>query len=722
MHSLVIALFVSIFTSSLCAQEHKAIFGDDSVFDFFELSNQRYNALSKTTVALVKRDQIVESNNGYKFKAKGQSLAQSINMCADERFSQQERQAFCTGFFITPDIVMTAGHCINQDSCNNTAFLMDFKTDPTTQQPNNSFDKNQVYFCQKVIAQKHTSFDNQYEDYALVMVDRKVDLNINYQEIHSLDSLTRDDELLIIGHPSGLSQKIAREGKAIELFSNNILATDIDSFGGNSGSPIFEEKTGKIIGILVAGGKDGGFETEPGRNCKSWVRCKETDNSPRCFPNMVQLVNRIPEVENGVVNSIRILELLENRKLAEAKKFLEQKYDPNTLYRNDYSFAQLAIWAKDLDLLKKFISEGNTLNHRDIWGRNAFNFAAAAGWIEGAEYLLSLGAAINSVNMYGETSLHIAARRGHTDFVKLLLKNGANPLILTKAKVSVLELAIANDKKEVISTLLQDARININAVMSNGETPLEFAYKAGHFGSLELLLQKDAQGNLKRDYEHLSSLAKKESLPLVKLLLKRGINIDSVDKNGSTFIDIAFKNEERELFDFAVKNDANLYLLFERHKSKMSIELLNKLQRFDYFKSEPYSLFQILPYGDTDLVLHGLNLVERFNIVDSHSDTAVFFLMRYEKGSYSFKRILKALIAKGVNVDERHFKMKTYPLHFAVKKNVPYMAEALLRACANADLEDSDGKTAYDIAKDRGLKKEYKDLFRDAKKLCAEGL
>jgi len=60
----------------------------------------------------------------------------------------------------------------------------------------------------------------------------------------------------VIGHPVGLPVKVAGDAKVRDASPRYFVMTDLDTFGGNSGSAVFNAKTKLIEGILVRGGTD----------------------------------------------------------------------------------------------------------------------------------------------------------------------------------------------------------------------------------------------------------------------------------------------------------------------------------------------------------------------------------------------------------------------------------------------------------------------------------
>jgi hypothetical protein len=62
--------------------------------------------------------------------------------------------------------------------------------------------------------------------------------------------------LYVVGHPCGLPQKYA-PGAAIRHNSpKNYFVANLDTYGGNSGSPVFDARTHRVEGVLVRGETD----------------------------------------------------------------------------------------------------------------------------------------------------------------------------------------------------------------------------------------------------------------------------------------------------------------------------------------------------------------------------------------------------------------------------------------------------------------------------------
>ncbi len=249
-------IFALLFNSSAQAYHHPSpdiapsvIYGDDTRLDYYEVGSDELKILADSTVALVRNAnlEVVGDQTHLKTTAYGPSMG----LCQAEPFFFQETLAFCSGSLIAPDIIVTAGHCIRtQVTCDQTKFVFGFKlTDATTmprQVPN-----DMVFGCKTMI---HSVADPSGEDFALVRLDRPV-THVKPLAYRTEGALVAGDGLRVMGHPAGLPLKVAG-GASVRTMKDQFLVANLDTYGGNSGSAVFNSIDGKVEGILVRGEMD----------------------------------------------------------------------------------------------------------------------------------------------------------------------------------------------------------------------------------------------------------------------------------------------------------------------------------------------------------------------------------------------------------------------------------------------------------------------------------
>lgn len=232
--------------------DQPVIYGKDNRLDLYESENAVQIELARSTFALVRADNVRSSTQAGFSQLSAKVFGEEAYMCKDERFYDQWVAAFCSGFLVTEDIAVTAGHCVrNADECTDTAFVFDFsmtiKDADSRVVPTSS-----VYHCAELI---HTAQnDTTGADFAVVRLDRSV-TDRPPLPLRASGEPAPKDPLFVIGHPSGLPTKLA-DGASVRSLKKGFFVADLDTYGGNSGSAVFNAKTGSIEGILVRGETD----------------------------------------------------------------------------------------------------------------------------------------------------------------------------------------------------------------------------------------------------------------------------------------------------------------------------------------------------------------------------------------------------------------------------------------------------------------------------------
>lgn len=229
----------------------RVVYGVDDRLDLFQVASADWQQRAASTVALVQKNKVLTVANGYQLQVS--HYGNSQNLCKTEPFFDQVTAAFCSGSLITPDIIMTAGHCIRtQSSCENTRFVFNFAYKSMASDPR-FVSTDDVYSCKKLIHSELNS--NTESDFALVKLDRPV-VGRKPLTIRQTGQVADAESLVVVGHPSGLATKVAAGASVRSNSPNAYFIANLDTYGGNSGSAVFNEKTGVVEGILVRGETD----------------------------------------------------------------------------------------------------------------------------------------------------------------------------------------------------------------------------------------------------------------------------------------------------------------------------------------------------------------------------------------------------------------------------------------------------------------------------------
>ena len=265
--------------------EVKVVYGQDGRKDVYQTNNSLHKALAASTAGMISAGALdVQSTPGFgqiRKEALG-TLARFENVCSTEAFSKQFLAPACTGFLVGPDTLVTAGHCYNikvtpQEACERNYWVFGYEMTSARSNPTKNIPFSNIYTCKQVLG----SVFNAQADFTVIKLDRPV---VGRQPLPFRKSGKVSDqvELVVIGHPSGLPTKITTGGKITDNSSPTTFLTNLDTFHGNSGSPVFDARTGQIEGILTQGKTDY-VPSNPADENSCVVVNKCDDNAKNCL-------------------------------------------------------------------------------------------------------------------------------------------------------------------------------------------------------------------------------------------------------------------------------------------------------------------------------------------------------------------------------------------------------------------------------------------------------
>lgn len=255
-----------IFAAASYAQDgRKEIYGADDRIDVFEEGDPDRRRMARAVCALVSSALLEDAGNG-SFRLLGQPAGGSGSpLCPDERFVDQPALAFCTGFLVGPDIIVTAGHCVIDFPLEMIRVVFGYEMLNATT-PVEFAGPTDVYEIAEVIE----AVNNGLTDFAVLRLDRPVNAPGAFPlAVRATGRLETGTPVGVIGHPLGLPTKLAFGADTV--VSRNLpglpwFLTNIDGSEGNSGSPVINAATGVVEGVYVRSSIDD-FDFDPEQNC-----------------------------------------------------------------------------------------------------------------------------------------------------------------------------------------------------------------------------------------------------------------------------------------------------------------------------------------------------------------------------------------------------------------------------------------------------------------------
>ncbi|QJT94912.1 ankyrin repeat domain-containing protein [Wolbachia endosymbiont of Diaphorina citri] len=249
-----------------------------------------------------------------------------------------------------------------------------------------------------------------------------------------------------------------------------------------------------------------------------------------------------------------------------------------------------AVQGGDFKKVKDLVNRGASLEDANIdaqdkEGKTPLHFAAQEGDFGMVQFFLDRGANIEIKDKYGWTPLHFAASSNKFDIVKLLFDKNANIKARDTYGNTPLHMAAQYSSKLEIVKFLLDKDINsINDITNNGWTPLHVAIQGNKLNTVELLLDRGADTEVRdiynqtsldlatrKGYLDIAGILKqvqrgKELLTAVQGvdrnkivdLIRLGVNLEVKDNGGNTPLCISSLIGKLDIVGYLVSKGANV--------------------------------------------------------------------------------------------------------------------------------------------------------------------
>jgi ankyrin repeat protein len=338
---------------------------------------------------------------------------------------------------------------------------------------------------------------------------------------------------------------------------------------------------------------------------------------------------------------------------------LERGVDVNARSKNQCTAFLSAASSGRLEIAQILLDHGADLNAENEWGETALHIVSRGIYdsqeqgVGTARLLLERGVDVNTRQKDGWTSLHCAAFIGRVELTQLLLEHGANASIETKGCETALHIVSRgkyNSQEQGVGTarLLLERGVDVNARQKDSCTSLHWAAFKGRLELTQVLLEHGASASIATNEGetalHIVSRGEYDSqeqgVSTARLLLERGVDVNTQRKDGWTSLHRA-----------AFKGRVELTQVLLEHGANASIET----------KGGETAL-HIVSRGEYDSQEQGVSTAQ-------------------------------LLLERGVDVNTRR-KDSWTSLHWAALKGRVELTQLLLEHGANASIETKEGETA----------------------------
>ena len=283
------------------------------------------------------------------------------------------------------------------------------------------------------------------------------------------------------------------------------------------------------------------------------------------------------------------------------------------------------------------LAKGLHLNARDKDGDEPLHYAAKAGNVDLAEYLIAKGAPVDPADDQGKTPLM---------FVRSYME--------TKNKRSMLDL-------------LLDKGADLHKRDARGYAALDIAAEVGDLMILKQLLQRGASATA-HDRNGYTALFRARTADIARELMARGANPKATARDGRTPLHLAAKSNNFDVAKLLIQSGANV-------------------SAADASGQTPMFLAVRSPSIEKALLEAGASV----NATDREGKTPLHYAARVSLTTVKF------LLEKGARLNVRDRAGNT-PLHDAAALGPTYFPENLIRLGADPTIRNRQGKTAEQLA------------------------
>lgn len=227
-----------------------AIYGVDDRELITKKTSPKYRETARSVALIVSNDYL--DVGMLKTSIMAIALQNNMNMCEGERFNEAMSLPGCTGFLVGEDLMVSAAHCFETAAdCEGKKIIFDVDSTKQVKDGYSVFSKN-VFACKEIVA---SGIAGSSLDYAVIRLEKSIK-NRPYLKVRRQGKIEDKAAVFMIGHPMGMPLTLSKPERVSGNEEANTFSVGLDSFEGNSGSPVINAKTLEVEGILINGQQD----------------------------------------------------------------------------------------------------------------------------------------------------------------------------------------------------------------------------------------------------------------------------------------------------------------------------------------------------------------------------------------------------------------------------------------------------------------------------------
>jgi pectate lyase len=304
-----------------------------------------------------------------------------------------------------------------------------------------------------------------------------------------------------------------------------------------------------------------------------------------------------------------------------------------------------------------------------------------------------------------DLSIHEASVIGDVDKIISLINRGIRVDSWDGGPCrTALHYAVICGRTEVVNLLLKHGAY-INARDTSGCTPLHYAFKNKHYELAEFLIEHDVDVNLsvnERGDTALHSAVRSSNLRIIELIMTKGADVAVRNDDGQTALDIAMDRGRTKIVKLLANNRssvASIYLaafLGDQARVRELIESGTDINAKDQSGMTP--LLRAISGRQIQLAKFLVENGANISIGNKWGQAPLIYaLWNRDPG------MVQWLLDKGADTNTKDNTPLGYTsLHWSVRMGNQKLTELVLAAGADVNLKGNGGKTALQLAKEKG--------------------